>query len=98
MEQATLTLKGISKSGKYALYSGLRTVSRLSVTNFPENQPPQTLEVSGNLAGPRAKMTPEERKAARANAPKLTLQERIAKEEKRLARLKAKAEAEAVPA
>ena len=37
----TLTLKGLSKSGKYALYSGLRTVGRYAITDFidPENPP-----------------------------------------------------------
>lgn len=93
-----LTFKGLSKSGKYALYSGLRTVSRLSVTDFPDSQPPATLEITGELAGPRVKMTAEERKAARKNAPKPTLAEQIAKREKALAKLRAKAEAEAVPA
>lgn len=95
---ATLQFKGLSKSGKYALYSGLRTVSRLSVTNFPDSNPPATLEVNGELAGPREKkppMTAEERRAKRAAAPKLTLAEKIAKREEALAKLKAKAAAEA---
>lgn len=101
MTMATLQLKGLSKSGKYALYSGLRTVSRLSVTNFPDPEnPPQTLEMQGDLAGPRVKMTPEERKAARANAPKPTLAERIAASEKKLAKMREKlatAEAQGQP-
>jgi hypothetical protein len=108
MAMATLTLTGLSKSKKYALYKGLRTVARLSVTDFPDSKPPQTLEVSGDLAGPRvikekrAKLTPEELKArreARKNGPKPTLAEQIAKREQKLAReqeriaeLKAKAE------
>lgn len=101
MPQATVTLnlKGLSKSGAYALYSGMRTVSRLAITNFPDSKPPQTLTVSGDLAGPREKLTAEERKARAKSRPKPTLAERIAKEEKRLAKLKEKAaQAEAVPA
>lgn len=91
---ATLTYKGLSKSGKYALYSGTRTITRWSITNFPDSKPPQTLQLSGELAGPREKLTKEQRAEARKNRPKLTIAERIAKERKRLAKLEAQAAAE----
>lgn len=95
----TIAFMKLSKSGKYALYKGLRTVTRLSVTDFPNpEKPPATLEVSGELAGPREVLTKEQRAERRKNAPKPTLAEQIAKREKALARLKAKAEKEAVPA
>ena len=103
-----MTFKGLSKSGKYALYSGLRTVTRMSVTDFPDNKPPEYLSITGDLAGPRepkapkVKMTAAERKAYRlANPkPKLTLAEKAARAAKTAAKLAAAlaAEKEAVPA
>jgi hypothetical protein len=87
----TLKYKGLSKSGKFALYSGLRTVTRMSITDFPDNKPVDTFEANGEFAGPRAKLTAEERKAARKAAPKPTLAELIAKREKALANLREKA-------
>jgi len=95
----TLTFKGLSKSGKFALYSGLRTVTRLSVTDFKDSKPLPSFEATGDFAGPREakpKMTAEERKAYRLAhpKPKPTLAELIAKREKALAALKAKAEAQ----
>ena len=96
---ATLTFKGLSKFGKYAMYSGLRTVIRVATTNFPDSKPVPSFTAEGEFAGPREKkapLTPEERKAARLAKPKLTLAEQIAKDEARLAKRKAKlAEAEA---
>lgn len=91
-----LKYKGLSKSGKFALYSGLRTVTRLSITDFPDSKPIPSFEVSGDFAGPREpkpKMTAEERKAYRLAhpRPKLTIAEKIAKQEQALAKLRAKA-------
>lgn len=74
---------------------------RFSKSAFPNSEPPAelTIEVAdGTLVAPkppRAAMTPEERKAARAAQPKLTLAEKVARAEKRTADLKAKMEREA---
>lgn len=91
---ATLNYKGLSKSGKYAMYSGLRTVIRIATTNFPDAKPVPSFTAEGEFAGPREKLTPEERKARLKAKPKLTLAEQIAKDEARLAKRKAKLEAE----
>lgn len=95
-----LTLKSLSKKGTEAIYGGLNSTVRIRVNAFPNKVPPQTLDISGEFAGPKEakpKMTAEERKAARANAPKLTAAEKVAKMEARLAKAKAKL-AEPVPA
>lgn len=89
-----LTLKGLSKNGKQAFYSGAAQVIRIAVGAFPGKTAPQTIPVpDGVFEGPRqpkAKMTAEERKALRAAKPKPTLAERIAKREAQLAKDKAK--------
>jgi len=62
--------------------------------------PPETLTLVGEFAepkAPKAKMTAEERKAARKNAPKPTLAEKLAKAQARMEALKAKLAAEAAP-
>lgn len=95
-----LTLKTLSKKGTEAIYGGLNSTVRIRVNAFPNKVPPQTLDISGEFAGPKEakpKMTAEERKAARAAAPKLTAAEKVAKMEARLAKAKAKL-AEPVPA
>jgi hypothetical protein len=90
----TLTLKGLSKNGKQAFYSGSAQVVRVQVANFAGGTAPQSFEVpDGVFAAPKAKLTAEERKAQKAAKPKLTLAEKIAKREEALARLKAKAAA-----
>lgn len=91
-----LTLKSIGTGKKFpqAVYTGLGAVVKIGLAAFPGKTPPQTLEIGGEVVGPKtpkAKMTAEERKAARAAAPKLTLAEKIAKREAALARLKEKA-------
>lgn len=94
----TLKLKGLSKSGKYALYSGLRTVARLSVTDFPDSKPVDAFTVEGDFAGPRVpkeKLTKEQRAELRKNAPKPTLAEKAAKLEAKLAKLREQVAAEA---
>lgn len=104
-KEPTMTLKfeKLSKSGNFAIYSGLRTTIRIATTAFVDKKPLPTFEVAGEFAGPRqvqTKMTKEERKAYRlANPkPKPTLAELIAKREKALAALKAKASGELQPA
>lgn len=93
MEQRTLTLTKLSKSGAYAIYAGLRAKIRVPVTVFPDSKPVNSFTASGEFAGARTRkppMTAEERKAWRAAQPKLTLAQKIEKEEKRLAKLRAK--------
>lgn len=88
----TLTLKGLDKRGRNAVYLGAAVSLRFPIAAFPGKVPPTSIPVDG-LAGPRApkaKLTAEERKAARANAPKLTLAEKVARAEERTAALKAK--------
>lgn len=61
------------------------------------DNPPAELELIGTFAEaktPKAKLTPAERKAARAAAPKLTLAERVAKAAERTEKLRAKLAAE----
>lgn len=95
----TLTFKNISKNGKNAFYVGASTPIRFPLSVFPGKQHPTTIDVpEGTFAGAKqskAAMTPEERKAANAARPKLTLAEKIAQREKQLAALKAKADAAA---
>lgn len=90
----TLSLKGLDKRGRSAIYTGAAISIRVGLTAFPNKTAPSTIEVAdGVFAGPKAKraaMTPEERKAARAAAPKLTLAEKIAKREAALERDRAK--------
>lgn len=60
--------------------------------------PPETLTLVGDFAEPKqpkAKLTKEERKALRANAPKPTLADKLAKAQARMEALKAKLAAEA---
>jgi len=92
---AQMKYEKLSKSGKYAIFSGLRTKIRIATTNFVDEKPLPTFTVEGEFAGPRAKLTPEQRKEARKNAPKLTLAEKVALEEKRLEKMKAKLAAQA---
>ena len=96
----TMTFTKLSKSGAYAIYSGLRAKIRIAATNFPDpKNPPATWQAIGEFAGPREKkapMTAEERKAARAAAPKLGLAEKAAKAKARWEKLQAQAAAEGV--
>lgn len=99
MEQTiTLTLnEAPRKSERLIFYTGghIHTVQFLK-TAFPEGVPPKTLTITGNFAEvpapkvPRAKETPEERKARLAAMPKLTLAEKVAKAEKRAQELREK--------
>lgn len=89
----TLTLKSISKNGKAALYTGARFPIRISLSVFPDKKAPESFEVADGTfqpaPAPRVKMTAEERKAARANAPKPTLAEKAAKAKARADKLAA---------
>jgi hypothetical protein len=92
----TLTLKGTSKNGKTAFYSGAAQTVRLQVGLFEGGTAPGSISVpDGVFAAQRPKLSKEERKAAKAAAPKPTLAEKIAKREAALARLRQKAQAEA---
>jgi hypothetical protein len=85
-----LSLKGLSKNGKRAIYVGAAISIAIGVGAFPSKQAPSTLEVSGLAEKvaktPRAKMSKEERKAL----PKPTLAEKIARREAANERDKAK--------
>ena len=87
-----LELKGLTKNGNAAIYTGAAAQVRISVKAFPGGVPCDLIGISdGCLAEAKVPMTKEERKAANANKPKPTIAEKIAKEEARLARMKAKA-------
>jgi hypothetical protein len=69
---------------------GVRGSVKMSSTLF-SGDAPETLEIDiPNLAGPKAKETPEERKARLAVAPKLTPAEKLVKLEEKVARAKAR--------
>lgn len=99
--KVTLTLKGLDKRGRNAIYTGAAVSIRIPVGAFPNKTAPQSFEVSDGLAGPKEKKAPltaEERKAARAAQPKLTLAEKVARAEERAAKLREKlASAAAAP-
>lgn len=104
-EFMTLTLKGLDKRGRNAIYSGAAISLRFPVGAFPNKQAPPTIALpDGALAGPkeaktpREAMTPEQRKAARAAQPKLTLAEKVAKAEARTAALRDKLAKAGAPA
>ncbi len=84
----TLTFKSLSKNGKRALYSGLRTSVAINLTNF-EGAPDEVLDIVGNFRGPRAKKA-KLSKEERAALPKPTLAERVARANARAAKLSAK--------
>ena len=96
----TFTLKGLSKNGKQAIYTGATQNLRFPVGAFEGKVAPQTITDLSVFAAPvvkppKVKMTPEERKAARAAKPKPTLAEKVAAAQKRAAALQAKLEASA---
>jgi hypothetical protein len=95
----TLTLKGLDKRGRNAIYTGAAVSLRFPIGVFPEKTAPQTIEVGG-VAGPKEKkprLTAEERKAQRANKPKPTLADKVAAAEERAAKLREKLAASAQP-
>jgi hypothetical protein len=97
-KMASISLKGLSRNGKSAIYQVGRNTLRIGVKAFAGGQPPQQLEVAeGTFAEaptPKSKMTPEERKAANANKPKLTLAQRAENARKRYEALQAKIQAD----
>lgn len=89
----TLTLKGLSKNGKNAYYTGAANILRFPLAAFINKTAPQIIEIEGDFAGPKTpavKLTPEERKALRAARPKPTLAELAARAQKRADALAAK--------
>ncbi len=91
---AVLTLKGYTKNGKQAIYSGTATAIYISKTNFPDETVPQTLDVPGLVEGkPKAERKPKltaEEKAQRAQERKTANAQKNA--DKKAAREKAKLE------
>ena len=107
----TLTLKGLGKNKKFAIYSGTRAAIYFPLSCFADGTAPQTVDINAPLlppaekAAPAAALTPEEkaareaaRKAERANRPKLTLAEQAERAQKRAEALAAKAAAAALAA
>lgn len=101
-ENMTLSLKGLDKRSRNAIYTGAAVSIRIPVGAFPSKTPPATLEFAdGSFAASREKkapMTAEERKAARKAQPQLTLAEKVAKAEERTAKLREKLAADAAKA
>lgn len=104
-----LQLKGLSKNGKQAIYSGAKQSVRFAVASFVGGTAPQTIDLPDGVfeaaPQPKAAMTPEEKaaaaaakKAERAAKPKPTLAERVAAAEARLQKQKDKLAAEAAAA
>jgi hypothetical protein len=95
--QQTVTLTRSTKDRKSTSVvftnASLRGSVRVAKTYFGDDMP-ETIEISGVFAAPKVKMTAEERKAARKNAPKLSAAEKLAKLQERAARLQKKIEAE----
>ena len=98
-----LTLKGYNKKTTAALYDGAARAVRFNVSSFPDKKAPAQIEVADGVFAakivkePKAKMTAEERKAARVAKPKLTLAERAANAAKRAEQLAKQAAAESQP-
>ena len=87
----TLTLKGLSKNGKRAIYSGAAVSLAFPLALFAGKQAPATITdlsafAEKSVKQPKAKLTKEERAAL----PKPTLAEKIAKREAALAKDRAK--------
>lgn len=107
IKMTTFTLKGLNKRGTQAIYTGstdgenggrVRTAVRVPLAAFANKTAPQTFTAEAPFAvrgKSRSEMTPEERKAARQNRPKLTLAEKAKKAEERAARLRAQLESQA---
>jgi len=84
-----------STSVVYNASNGLRGSARFAKTFFKDGIAPETLVIDGaSFAEPKAKLTAEERKTARKNAPKLSAAQKLAKLNERAAKLQAKINAE----
>jgi hypothetical protein len=64
---------------------------------FAKDAVPARLRLTGEFAPPKVKETPEERKARLKALPKLTPEQKLAKMEQRLAKMKAKLAAAPAP-
>jgi hypothetical protein len=98
MAEFTLTRKGTNRRGTHSIYNGLPAGPvRFSNKKFAGAAPESFLVQveDGVFAEAPRKLTKEERKAQRANAPKPTLADKIAKREAALEKLRQKAAAEA---
>lgn len=102
----TVTLtrsKNPRKDTRVVIFDGPLHAVQFLATAFPKDASgqrviPETLTVEGAFAepqAPKAKETPEERKARLAAMPKLTPEQKLAKAKERLARLEAKVAAAA---
>lgn len=87
----TLILKGLDKRGRNAIYSGAAINLRLGVTAFPNKTAPASIEVAEGVFAIKAVKVARTRltKAERAALPKPTLAEKLAKQEQRVAALRA---------
>lgn len=94
-KKMVLTLKSKDKRERNAIYTGAAVSIRIPLAAFPDKTPPATLSDFSGLAEKKPKLTAEERKEARKNAPKPTLAERVAAAEKRAAALREKLAKEA---
>jgi C1A family cysteine protease len=95
--QITLSLDTTPRKGRAVIYKSdqLRGAVRFPRNAFSAEPPASiTLDAEGLAERPR-KMTPEERKEARKNAPKLTAAEKLQRAEARIAKLREKADKEA---
>lgn len=88
-----------NKSGKerkstsivYTAANGLRGSLRVSKTFFANGEAPAEISIDSEaFVTPKVKMSAEERKEARKNAPKLTPAEKLAKLQERAKALEAK--------
>lgn len=103
MASISLTKDTKARKSSSVIFTGAGLVGSMKLTKsaFPNGVAPNTLVFTiedGVLAAPKqpkAKMTAEERKAARANAPKLSAAEKLAKLNERAAKLQARIDAEA---
>jgi len=91
-----LQYKGLSKNGKNAFYTGPATALRFPLSAFVDKKAPQSIDVADVFAvkpvkTPKVKLTKEQRAAL----PKPTLAEKIERRRAALAKLEAKAAADA---
>lgn len=96
--EVTLNLNDKTRRSTSIVYQGdgLKGSVRIAKSAFKDKQPPATLTVSSDaFAQPTAQLTKEEKAAIRKAQPKLTLAEKIAKREKQLTDMKARAAKEA---
>lgn len=97
--QITLTKSNKNRKSTSIVFTaanGVRGSVRFAKTLFAGGNAPDTLVIENDaFAEPKAKLTPEQRKEQRKNAPKLTAAQKLAKLQERAARLQAKIAAEA---